>query len=135
MGSIDPKKPFSAPLEIKNPSTIFDMHSPSFSCHYTAVYSEGMFIPSGGTTGWHGIANGIIPAGGSAVFFCDMPDKFTATDNVTGKVNVLVSGTMTITISYETWLPWSVERQTPPTTFTFLNTSTGYQWVKGTLIR
>lgn len=135
MGKIDPTKPFSAPLEIKNPSPIFDMHSPGVSCRFSAVYSEGIVLPQGGTTGWHGIPNGIIPAGQSAVFFCDMPDKFTFKNNDTGKINILVSATMVVAVRYETWIPVTILRETPPTTFTFLDTSTGYQWVKGALIK
>jgi hypothetical protein len=133
MGEVDQQKPFSAPLQIKNPSAIFDMHSPSITCRFSAEYTNGVFLPEGGTVGRHGIPK--IAAAESGVFFCDMPDKFTITDNATGKINTLVSATMVIIVNYETRVPWSVSQQTPPTTFTLLNTSNGYRWVKGALIK
>jgi hypothetical protein len=133
MGEVDQQKPFSAPVQIKNPSAIFDMHSPSITCRFSAEYTNGVFLPEGGTVGRHGIPK--ITAGESGVFFCDMPDKFTITDNATGKINTLISATMVIIVNYETWVPWSVSQQTPPTTFTLLNTSNGYRWVKGALIK
>jgi hypothetical protein len=134
MGSVDSKKPFSAPLEIKNPSAIFDMHSPAIACRFSATYSEGVFVPAGGTIDWQRLPTMSIPVKSPAIFFCDLPDKFTIT-NEAGKINTLASATMIVSLKYETWLPWAVDRQPPPTTFTLLNTSTGYQWVKGILIK
>ena len=133
MGEVDQQKPFSAPLQIKNPSPIFDMHSPSITCRFSAEYTNRVFIPEGGTIGRHGIPK--IAAGETSVFFCDMPDKFTITDNATGKVDTLVSATMVIIVNYDTWVPWAVPQQTPPTTITLFNTSNGYRWVKGAIIK
>jgi hypothetical protein len=138
MGGIDPKKPFSAPLEIKNPSSIFDMHAPAVDCKFFAFYSDGavtQLTQNGGTNGWHGLPTMTVPIKGSAVFFCDIPDKMKYT-NEAGKELTLQSATMTVSVKYETWLGLLIrERQPSPTTFTFLNTSNGYQWVKGTLIK
>lgn len=135
MGSVDPKKPFSAPLEIKNASTIFDMHSPAIACDFSAVYSEGLVLPSGGTSGWHALPKMTVPVKSSAIFFCDFPDKFKFTSDTTGKTLTLEAATLTVSVKYETWTPFAIERQPPPTTFTLLNTSTSYQWVKGTLVK
>ena len=106
MGEVDQQKPFSAPLQIKDPSAIFDMHSPRIMCRFSAEYTNGIFLPEGGTLGRHGIPK--IAASEAGVFFCDMPDKFTITDNATGKINTLVSATMVIIVNYETWVPWAV---------------------------
>jgi hypothetical protein len=136
MGSIDPKKPFSAPLEIKNASTIFDMHSPEEACTFSAVYSEGLILPSGGTTGRHALPGMTVPVKSSAIFFCDFPDKFKFASEATGKTLTLEAATLTVSVKYATWIVlFTLERQPPSTTFTLLNTSTGYQWVKGTLIK
>ena len=138
MGGIDPKKPFSAPLEIKNGSTIFDMHSPAIDCKFSAFYSDGAITEitqNGGTIGWHGLPRMTVPIKSSAVFFCDIPDKLKYT-NEAGKELTLQSATMTVSVKYETWIGFIIrERQPPSTVFTFLNTSNGYQWLKGTLIK
>lgn len=138
MGSVDQKKPFSAPLEIKNASTIFEMHSPAWGCSFSAQYFNGT-VPqteeSGGTTGWHALATISIAVKGSAILFCNVPDKFKRTME-DGKELTLQSATLTVSTKYVTRLFfWPIERQPQPTTFTLLNTSTGYQWVKGTLIK
>jgi hypothetical protein len=138
MGSVDQKKPFSAPLEIKNASTIFEMHAPAMSCAFSTVYADGT-VPSltqnGGTTGWHALPTVSVPVKSSVIFFCDLPDKFKYTTE-SGNELTLQSATMTISTKYKTWLFfWPLERQPQPTTFTLLNTSSGYQWVKGTLIK
>ena len=134
MGSVDQKKPFSAPLEIKNPSALFDMHNVGIACRFKAAYKQkGLFIPDGGTIGWHG--PNFISAGQSAVFFCNIVDGFTMTDDVTGEIATIDTATMVVGVMYETWIPWAVSRRTPDTTFTLLNTASGYQWVKGTIIK
>ena len=138
MGSVDPKKPFSAPLQIKNASTIFDMHAPAISCSFSALYFNGtvpQLTQNGGHKGWYVLPTKSVSVKDSAVFFCDFPDKFKYT-NETGEELSLHSATMTAYVKYETWIgPKTIEREPPPTTFTLLNTSTGYQWVKGTLIK
>jgi hypothetical protein len=138
MGAIDTKKPFSAPLEIKNASTVFDMHSPAVDCKFSAFSSEGAVTQStlnGGTNGWHGLPRMTVPIKTSAVFFCDLPDKFKYT-NEAGKELTLQSATISVSLKYETWFGLlNRERRPPPTIFTFLSTSNGYQWVKGTLIK
>jgi hypothetical protein len=134
MGAVDQKKPLSTPLEIKNPSALFDMHNVGVACRFKAAYKQkGLFIPDAGTNGWHGPT--FIAAGQSAVFFCNWPDLFTMTDNATGEIATIESATMVVAVIYETWVHWSIARRTPDTTFTLLNTTGGFQWVKGTIIK
>ena len=135
MGVVDQKKPFSAPFEISNPSGIFGMHSPAMACRFSAVFSDGLVVPEGGTTDWHRLPDAVIAPKRSALFFCAIQDEFTITNNATGKVAELVSATMSVAVKYETWIPRPVSREPPPTTFTLLKTSTGYRWIKGTLIK
>ena len=103
---VDPQKPFTLPLYIKNPSTFFDMHYPKVSCNFSAVYSQGgsgRVTSNGGTLGAH--AGSLIAAGDAVVFYCSFPDNFTFKNDDTGKLTPLVSGGMTVTVDYETWLP------------------------------
>ena len=136
-GEVDQKKPFTVPLKIKNPSGYFDMHNPKIGCRIFAVYSDGKDHTGtfdGGTTTPHQIFK--IPVGGSsAVFYCDVPDRFKLTATETGVAIPLVSGQMTVTLEYETWVPWSIPRIPPPAFFTLHNTSDGWRWVPGTEIK
>jgi hypothetical protein len=112
------------------------MHAPDVGCEVTADYRGGpndhIIIPKGGTFGRHQIP--AIAAGGEGVFFCSGPDDFTI-KNEAGEALTLAGGTMAVWVKYETWVPWTINRESPRTNFTFLNTSTGYRWVKGNLIK
>jgi hypothetical protein len=135
-GEIDQKRPFTVALKIKNPSGYFDMHNPKIGCRIFAVYSDGKDhtgTVGGGTTTPHQIFK--IAGGSSAVFYCDVPDRFKLTATETGIVMPLVSGQMTVTLEYETWVPWTIPRITPPAFFTIHNTSDGWRWVPGTEIK
>ena len=46
-----------------------------------------------------------------------------------------VSATMVVGAIYETWVPWAISRRTPDTTFTLVDTTEGYRWFKGTLVK
>lgn len=134
MGAIDQKKPFSAPLDINDPSSVFDMHSPAVACHFSAVYSGGMVIPSGGTLSWHPLGADISNKS-PAIFFCDVVDRFKYTGE-NGQQLTLQSATISVSVRYETWLgPFTFKREPPPTIFTAINTSSGYTWVKGSMIK
>ena len=134
---VDQQKPFTLPLYIKNPSGFFDMHYPKVSCKFSALYSDGgtgLVTSNGGTLGAH--TGSLIAAGETAVFYCSFPDNFTLTNNDTGKPTPLASGSMTVTVDYETWLPWWVIPQsTLPAHFTLRKTSGGWRWTKGTEIK
>ena len=45
------------------------------------------------------------PGVNAVVFYCSFPDNFTFKNDDTGKLTPLVSGGMTVTVDYETWLP------------------------------
>jgi hypothetical protein len=135
-GDVDPEKPFTLPLNVKNPSSIFEMHYPTVSCKFSATYSDGgtgNVTSNGGTYGLH--RSPLIPAGGSAPFFCDFPDKLKITSDDTKKLLPLTEGGMTVSAEYETWVPWTVNRKPPPAVFALLKTSVGFRWIKGTQIK
>jgi hypothetical protein len=135
---MDQQKPFTLPLYIKNPSSIFDAHYPTVACKFSAVYSDGgtgLVTTNGGTFGAH--KGPVIVAGGDpAVFYCSFSDNLTLANNDTGNPTPLASGNISVTIGYETWLPWwVVKRSTVPADFTLRKTSQGWRWTKGTEIK
>ena len=134
-GDVDQQKPFTFPFNIKNQSSFFDIHGAKVACKFFARYNDGGsgdVISNGGTYGIHGTP--LIAAGETSVFFCDFLDKFTMTNNDTGKIMPLKSAEMTVDVDYEIWLPWTVSRRVAAI-FTLLNTSKGYRWMKGTQIK
>jgi hypothetical protein len=103
-----------------------------------AVYSDGgtgLVTTNGGTFGAH--KGPVIVAGGDpAVFYCSFSDNLTLTNNDTGNPTPLASGNISVTIGYETWLPWwVVKRSIVPVDFTLRKTSQGWRWTKGTEIK
>jgi hypothetical protein len=133
-GEIDQKKPFIIPLLVSNPSTLFTMWGVKILCHVEAQYSDGptyKATASGNEWAMSGAAS--IPPRESSNFSCDFPDKFTLTEGATpgGKPIPLASATMTLALQYDTHaFVWTIP-QPFTETFTLLNTSTGYRWVKG----
>ena len=96
------------------------MRSPATACSFSAVYSEGLFMPSWGHKWMAWAAENEHPSQKLAIFFCDFPDKFKYT-NEAGKELALQSATMTVSVRYDTWLGWlNIPRQPAPTTFTFI---------------
>ena len=135
-GDVDQGKPFTLPLIIKNPSSIFDMHYPSVSCKFSATYTDGAahtVTENGGTYALHQIP--MIAAGGYAPFFCDFPDKFKIASVEDKQQIPLADGNMIVAVSYETWLPWTLTRKPLPAVFNLLKTSTAFRWIKGDQIK
>jgi hypothetical protein len=133
---VDQQKPFTLPLFIKNPSSIFDMHSPTVACKFSVTYSDGgphLATSNGGTYGLH--QTSLIPAGGAAPFFCDFADKFKVSFEDSKEAAPITEGNITVTVEYQTWLFWSVKQTPPPATFNLLKTSTGFRWIKGHQIK
>lgn len=133
-GDIDQKKPFSYPWRFSNPSTIFTMYGVKAFCLISAEYSDPpqyKASTSGGQQAMSGTTT--IQPKGAANFVCNTPDQFSLSEGETpgGKPIPLTAATITMNVQYETRiLLWTIP-QTITETFTLLNTTTGYRWVKG----
>jgi hypothetical protein len=133
-GDIDQKKPFSIPLVIKNPSTIFSAHSPTVSCWIEVEYSNA--------SGTSDLLTAIVEpptSAGMAIppeqirnFLCDAPDKFKTTegDKPGGPIVPIKQAELLVEATYETWLPWTKSHRVV-VRFVMLQTSAGYRWIKG----
>lgn len=133
-GDIDQKKPFSFPWRFSNPSTIFTMYSVKASCRISAEYSDPpQYKATSGGAQWEMSGATIIPAKGVANFSCNYPDqvKITEGNSSEGKPLPLTSATITMNAQYETRILLWTMHQTITETFTLLDTTTGYRWVKG----
>jgi hypothetical protein len=131
-GDIDQKKPFTIPLIVKNPSSIFAIHMPRISCSVEAEYGGGdktNFLAAAAQP----------PIGGMKIaptetqnYFCNMPDKFTFTEDVShgGAIIPIKQADMVVAFDYETWLPWPIRRRVT-TRFVMLPTTSGFRWIKG----
>jgi hypothetical protein len=133
-GEIDQKKPFSIPLVIKNPSTIFSAHSPRVACWIEVEYLN----PS--STG-HALMAADQPSSSAGLailpsqtrnYFCSMPDNFTLSEGEKpgGPVIPIKQAEMLVKAEYETWIPWGIPRQVI-SRFVMLQTSGGFRWIKG----
>jgi hypothetical protein len=128
-GDIDQKKPFSITLVIKNPSTIFSMHVPYVACwvdlQYVTLNNKSSYIAADRKP----LAAGteILP-GTTRNYLCNFPDSLTVKEG--GSPTVLKQADMLVRVQYETWLPWSIEREAFGR-FLLLENSTGFHWIKG----
>jgi len=133
-GEIDQKKPFSIPLVIENPSTIFAAHSPRVACWIEAEYlnpnSTGHALLAADQPS---VSAGMgIPPNQTRNYFCKMPDNFTLSegDKPGGPIIPIKQAEMLVKIEYDTWLPW-LHHHEVVTQFVMLQTSTGFRWIKG----
>jgi hypothetical protein len=129
-GEIDQKKPFSVPLVAKNPSEIFSIHLPRMSCETNVEYYDGDSHHAVAYGDQGGASGAAIPPQGTADYFCDVAAALTVTDKPGGTVIPIKQAEMTVTLDYETWVPWSIERQVK-TRFVMFAASDGYRWQKG----
>jgi hypothetical protein len=132
-GDIDQKKPFSIPLVVKNPSSIFKMYLPQIDCWVDVEYvgddpQKAHVLMAADKQGGAGAE---IAPNGTGNFFCDMPDylAFHQGDQ-NGSIVPIKQADMLVAIDYETWVPWTIKRHIV-SQFVMLQTPGGFRWIKG----
>jgi hypothetical protein len=129
-GEIDQKKPFTVPLVVKNPSSLFTVHFPRILCSLTVNYGGGSNPNFFMATTQPPSPGAPIAPGGTENYFCDAPDKMAFSATPGGPPIPIQEAEMFVLFEYETWVPWPVSRRVP-TEFVMLKTADKFRWIKG----
>lgn len=130
-GNFDDVHPFHNPLNIRNPSAIFDMHEVNVTCEFAAMWGNG--VPSRGVDG-HNYKMPLITSHDPFVFISEFGSSFYFGQTGAAKSISLRQGLIIVNISYETWFHfWIIKIRWPREHSTYLNFVPGPapHWISG----